>query len=121
MGNALQRLNVGTSERQNGEIGGDGIRQTRERIAGSSMRVNIFIGYHSNEDCKSLKIPADTCIKTDMWGIQPGIRGSVSPGPPEFEQLAILPLSAAVATHRSVAALPQEFHSESEIDELARR
>ena len=34
----------------------DGIRQTRERIAGSSLRVNVFLGYHSNGDGKSLKI-----------------------------------------------------------------
>src|SRR5229473_3562636 len=41
----------------------DGIRQTRERIAGSSLRVNVFLGYHSNGNGKSLKIRAGTSAK----------------------------------------------------------
>ena len=31
---------------------GVGAWQTRERIAGSSLRVNVFRGYHSNGDAK---------------------------------------------------------------------
>src|SRR5712691_1360306 len=42
---------------------GAGAWQTRERIAGSSLRVNVFLGYHSNADGKWLKIPADRCVK----------------------------------------------------------
>src|SRR5437899_41279 len=47
---------------------------------------------------------------------------AAAPGLPGVaEWIAIPPLSNAVATRRSVEALPQEFHSESRIGELARR
>src|SRR6266700_2391281 len=35
---------------------GAGTWQTRERITGSSLRVNVFLGYHSNGDGKPLQI-----------------------------------------------------------------
>ena len=38
----------GLGGRKNREIGGSGAWQTRDRIAGSSLFVNVFVGYHSN-------------------------------------------------------------------------
>jgi len=52
----------------------DGIQQTRERIAGNSMRVNVFLGYHSNRDSKWLEIPSDTRAKKRAGGLD-GRRG----------------------------------------------
>src|SRR5258708_23931895 len=83
---------VVSEEKNNGQETGerqacrDGIRYTRERIAGSSIRVNVFIGYHSNGDGKWLKIWADTSAKKGGRDGSPGERLENVPSVPSFPQ-----------------------------------
>ncbi len=44
----LEERKYGLGQKRNWEIGGSGAWQTHNRIAGSSLLVNVFVGYHSN-------------------------------------------------------------------------
>ncbi len=72
----IQGPEWGIGQEKNQKAVEDEIRYTRERIAGSSLRVNIFPGYHSNGDGKPLKIPADTSAKKGAGGLDGGMADS---------------------------------------------
>ena len=44
----LEERKYGLGQKRNWEIGGSGAWQRQNRIAGSSLLVNGFVGYHSN-------------------------------------------------------------------------